>query len=355
MMKSCLYILLLFSLVACSSPYEFDLPEAEQMIVCNCLFSPDELWELQLTHTDDFAAVGSNNAIVDARVFIISAENDTLQLVHSRKGIYRSLYEKPEAGTKYRMNAYIGNDTITSSESAVPPETNFELLDFNENPGLVQYGFFTMNEVYALDFNLEFEDTVRRRILVRAMLYDSVRSAKHYTFNQAVYDSMLQLFNDQTVIERIAFLEGDTIYGQNNLHNLLSLIFGSELEYKQIKAIMDAAYLGQTSGRNEEAFLPIGCLSPSAYFLNFEYEDLSLLGTFEQSDNFQAYVWNFLEGEYWFQCKVLSDEAFRYYKSYLEQLSGRTDNYTLTEPVFSNIKNGVGIFAGYSEKYIKIK
>lgn len=354
-MRRFVYSFLSIIIVACSSTYELDLPGAERMMFCNCLFSPDTTWKAELGYTYAYSKIDYEDWIENAQVCIISDTNDTIQLEHYRKGEYYNRKRRPEFGKEYRLQAIVEGDTLTSGKSSIPLNIDFSLVSFDEHPGLVNDGFGTLSEVSDIELGVSVRDENMKRVLIRAMLFDTIRSSRYYTFNRSVFDSVLHAGLDSIIVDKTGFLDGDTIWGQYNMYNLLSLIFDKDLTYKQIDAIMDAAYIGETIERKENAFTKIDCFSSSPHFLNFDYEDYSLIGSFDVSENFHAYVWDFLEGECWFQCKALSEEAYQYYKSYITQISNRTDYNTLSEPVYSNITNGTGIFAGYTEQMIRIK
>ena len=349
------YILFCLIVVSCTSVYEFDLPEVENRIFCNCLFSTDSAWVAEVGNTYEFSTSDYNNWIENAKVYVVSNRKDTIYLRHTRKGRYLNSEQKPEAGVAYRIFVIVDQDTISSSESSIPTQIDFNVEKFDENPGVVQYDYYTIEEVYDIECRVSFNVFDTQRVMVRAMTFDSTSAMSYYTFNKEVYDSIFFKLGDQSVVDQLTFMEGDTIYGYNNIYARLNNLLGSSLTFKKLSMIMDIAYVGEANGKKMESFQKQSCFSDAPYFEKFQNANFSLLGSFSAPEIFHVYVWDFYNGEYWLQFSALSNEAYRYYLSCINQLSSRMDYTTIIDPVYSNMSNDVGIFAGYSQKMIRIK
>jgi hypothetical protein len=75
-----------------------------------------------------------------------------------------------------------------------------------------------------------------------------------------------------------------------------------------------------------------------------------LLGDFSEKTSVDIYTSYFYEGEYWIEFMDLSNEYYKFQKDYSLQISNRGDLSGAPVLVYSNIVNGVGIFAGYKSQ-----
>ncbi|MBN2806858.1 MAG: DUF4249 family protein [Prolixibacteraceae bacterium] len=354
-MRKLLVLLTMILLTACNSEYNFEIPASEEKVFCNCLFTSDASWEVEVGYTYPFLELTHESWIDNALVFIVRNEMDTVWLTHSRKGRYINLESKPRDHEYYRLFVVVNNDTVSSTTSTLPLHVDFSILDYNENPGLIQYDYYTIDEVCEVSCQLEFEEVALQRIMIRGMTFDTIRAKSIYTFNEAIFKLIFEEFQNEDLIERIAHLDGDTLYGYDAIYEELSHLPGTSLNYEKISKIIDFAYIGELDYRHRSAFQKQMCFTNSPYFEGAKAEEYTLLGTFQQNATIQLYIWNFLEGEYWLQFKALSEEAYLYYQSYVAQLSNRIDYSSIMSPVYSNMSNGLGIFAGYSEKMTRVK
>ncbi|MFA9393075.1 MAG: DUF4249 family protein [Prolixibacteraceae bacterium] len=354
-MRKLLVLLTMILFTACNSEYNFEIPASEKKVFCNCLFTTDTSWEVEVGYTYPFLQQTYESWIDNALVFIVRNEMDTIRLTHSRKGRYINVESKPMENENYRLFVVVNDDTVSSTSCTLPLHVDFSVLDYNENPGIIQYDYYTIDEVCEVSCQLEFEEAALQRILIRGMTFDTIRAKSIYTFNEDIFKSILEEFKNEDLIEHIAYLDGDTLYGHDAIFVELSHLPGVSLNYDNISKIIDFAYIGELDYRHQSAFQKQMCFTNSPYFEGAKAEEYTLLGTFEQSETFEVYLWNFLEGEYWLQFKALSEEAYLYYESYVAQLSNRIDYSNIMSPVYSNMSNGLGIFAGYSEKMIRVK
>jgi hypothetical protein len=147
-------------------------------------------------------------------------------------------------------------------------------------------------------------------------------------------------------------LPGTVQIGYYNMDEVYAIKCKLIMTEPKIQGIMVRSLISESTNKT---FNRIDCYSGTANFEHFQFETYTLLGNFYEISSFDIYVWNFLEGEYWIDIKALSAEAYLYYEGYIAQLSNRIDYNNIQDPVYSNINNGVGIFAGYSQKMIRVK
>jgi hypothetical protein len=66
------------------------------------------------------------------------------------------------------------------------------------------------------------------------------------------------------------------------------------------------------------------------------------------------YTSYFYDGEYWIEFLDLSTEYYQFQKDYSLQISNRGNLGNPPLMVYSNIKNGTGIFAGYQKQMFRV-
>ncbi len=346
-----LILLTAWLIVSCDSEMVIDLPRYEQKVVCNCLFSPETTWQVWVGTSQPFASVYNDYGIDNARVFVIDENGDTLLLAHERKGIYCNKNHKPEKGLNYKLMVISGNDTISSGWSKIPADVKVEVLEVVEEPGLVQYDFGTMDEVMEVRCKVSFPGQELQSIKIQSYTYNPEGLIERYTFNQAVFDSIITLYNDSSLVKPLLRLDGDTIYGEYDFIYLINTLIGVHFKDNLQNQILEIASIGKVSTKTIGWMNPNYCFSNSKNFKYHENNNQVLLGTFDQNTLFNVHLWDFVEGQQWLEVEVLSPQAFLYFESYLQQLEGRIDFGNIMQPAYSNISSGVGIFAGL----IKVK
>ncbi len=356
-MKKISYILILLYTWACDNAISFDFPENEAMVYCNSLFSPDEYWQATIGYTYPFSGNSFDSRIENALVFVLDENNDTIHLKHNKRGVYITESHKPKAGIDYRIVVIVEGDTIESGTSRVPIDAEFEIMELNENPGNIHYGFHSLSEVYELKCRLNINKNEKQGILIRHLLFDDHdgRGISYYTINEDVLKMVSDSTGNTIASDKLRMLQSDTIYSYENFMEMLVRVAGNYLNESLTHYITRASYAGSTVDSNENTRKRTHCYSGAPQFINFQNEDYSLLGNFHSSTDFEIYVWDFLSGDYWLDVKNLSPEAFAYYNDLILQYSSRIDQHSIQHPVYSNITNGIGIFAGFKQQLILYK
>jgi hypothetical protein len=347
-------LLVQLSLWACTSDFAIDFPGYEKTTVCNCLFTEQNTWRVWVGHTQPFASVYNDNGIADAKVLVIGEKGDTIELFHSHKGNYVHPHKKPERGTNYRLLVFAGNDSLASGWSRIPDGAGISITEVIENPGLVQYDYGTMNEVMEIRCSFTKAHQGFSYVKIEAFLDNPEDIVELYTFNRAVFDSILDQGYSTALIAPLLRLDGDTIYGKYDLQYLMGKLLNLPPDGKEYKAIQQAAFLGSFQAGELGMILPIECFSNSPNFSKYENNFRVLLGVFDQDTRFNVHLWDFLEGDLWLESALLSYEAYHYHQRYIQQLEGRIDFGQLLQPAYSNMSNGLGIFAGLSAQKIKV-
>lgn len=293
-MRKILYLLIL-SLVWVSCEKEVDIPieYTEPKLVVNGLFNTDSLWEVEVSISQYIYESGSIPLIDDASVTITNSAGSSFSLINQGSGLYTSLTEKPATGEVYTLNVSHSDYDNVSSSNQVPADIIIQSMDWQQQ---VVVG----GDVYK-KINITFQDGPEED-------YYMIRLAASYW----------------------------------------------DLEYNPLTGQLDSAL----------SFYPMYFFSQSPAVENGSANDLQPSITFkDELFNGNQYTIDLLVDEYYFngeketvesiQISVskISEEFYWYETSYQAYIASRNDKF-FTQPVqvYTNIENGLGIFAGYSTK-----
>lgn len=291
-MRFYLFILIgLFIYFSCEKEVPIDLSLKEKRIVINSFFNNEEFMHVNLSSnqpsTDKDTAIFLDNAIV------LLYENDlfldTLKL--RNKGNYFSDKIIPEKAVPYKLVVEVpGIQTATTDFSMIPVAVNDFSLDTSSFDEI-----FSGNEYRKVKLRFKDIENVPNYYLI----------SMNWLATSYVYDT-----------------EGNVI---DSIQTKVAYGWGSEginIPYISQMVFSDELMEGDTIEKN-------------LYF----YKDMYGAGL-QKYDHLMAY----------FKLCTISEEYYLYAKSYTEQYNS-IDWAVFVEPVtvFSNIKNGYGIFAGYGQ------
>lgn len=345
---------LVLLLASCQSEFEIELPQTEQKIVCNGLFSADTTWRVWVGYTQPFTSMYNDYEIPNAHVFIVEKGGDTLLLNHTANGIYTSLSEKPIPGRSYKLRVQVNDELVESTWSSIPVGIQFQVDNISKTEGITWTGSATIENATKVLSTVEI-DTGTAYVQIRCPHEASNTSAEMYVFTQTVFDSLRIQLADESVVSALQRLKGDTIYFPLNLENVLKRILQEKYTPSIFVKVEKLAYVGTINYKTIKPYWYPSCLGTAGLFETFNYDWERLLGTFTKTTSFSVYIDGGYEGAGWVQFQALSEEAYRYYQSYAKQLDARIDLSEGMQPVYSNMSNQVGIFAGLAETRIQIK
>ena len=308
-MRQCLTILLFGVFCGCETIVELDIPSDYQAkLVVESQFSPDSLWTFRVGKSVPYTETVEPSELIvpDARI-IISDENhfrDTLQ--HVGGGIYKTLQgHRPVSGTTYNVKASASGFSEVQASSWAPPLQS-ELLEIE---------------------SMEVENSSdRERYVLRFSIADQPGS-NYYNLN--LYQVM-------------PFCEDDNGWfriedGPDYTTRYKPIFFGSNSPsfHAFIETVDDPIY-----PRIENKF--------SGAFLS---DQLFEATTQEFEITFEPTAFEFVSPYFKLELSALSDDLFAFERS-LElhdyYLFGPDLARSSPAVVYTNVVNGLGIFAGYT-------
>ncbi len=305
-MKKIKFLVLILFSISCQKQLEIILPEFEQKPVVNCLFTPDTNFILNLSHSISINDSVKLN-IENAKCYLFSNELLIDSLSYISDGFYKSNI-KPEQGKYYELKVITPDFDEVSSMSYIP--ANLQIVNIE------QENFSVSPPVYSSE---PFENLPYNRL--------------SFTFtDNANTDNYYEL---KIILKRF-WVDIEGLYFENPLLYSYDEIIKNEdiLDYEpNLFVFSDSLFNGQTKT------------------IDFLYKPHWI--TWDGN----VIYWY---GEYrlYYKFRAISKQMYDYRKSLIKHLyNQQSDNFeSFGDPVqmYSNIINGYGIFAGYSEVYDSI-
>lgn len=270
-----------------------DFNETDKLVV-NCFISSDSTLDLKLTRTR--SPYSSGNTFIDydkCTIDLIDSGNRNIEFVRSGNTNKFDLKEKLTTGQKIKIFVRYPDLESVSSETILP-----ELIK-----KVTYYGNVKVNE--------ENEQVLSNRFVI------DPGNNKYMIFRHIVNKKVITLAGDTITYS-------DTSWINNISENIMSVLPGNA-----VNTVLFAKLEANTEN-----------------YVEFDSYD----GFIKES--------NLIEGYSSFELLTCSEEYFKYMNT-LQQYNwnrGEEDNYIiLPVNIFSNIKDGYGIFAGFTMNTLKIK
>ncbi|WP_159517731.1 DUF4249 family protein [Sunxiuqinia indica] len=346
------FVLFIVVLSACVQDIDLSFPSNENKVAITCFFNPDSIWRVNVYNTFSINEKDNQTGIDNAQVEIRGEDGTSTSLINNGNGRYWSQV-KPKAKVVYHLNVSLpGHDTIRAT-SSIPAQSQLNGIVSGTLPEDVVLQNNIWSEMYPTSFTIVPSSAQEQYCRIRVMVFDTVKGYNTYYFDENSFQRMQQLGVDQTAIDKLTPLSGQTLYGDicPTLGNFLSPKEQSNYCYE----IGQATFHERTNQRYSSGYSLIDCISNIGLFYQTTYETYTLLGEFSKEVPVKVYTNNFYRGEYWLEYLDLSKEYYRFQKDYLLQLSNRGNLNAAPVIVYSNIGNGTGIFAGYQKQMIQIR
>jgi len=347
-------------LVSCTKDLELSYEKPDQTMVVNCFFSEVETWKVTLTRIKSYGDQ-SDSYVDDARVSIVPENTDTIPLEYFKDGIYGS-DEKPISGMQYRLVVRDSKGETITATSSIPvkpfvsdiiPSTqrttyfsNANLSDFtvmpmsfsisaNNQPNFVRFRLFTFNTTWGYTRYLVTKETI-------SALREKKFPEDFLSELEKLIGVSMSSYQYWPIIRKIA-----------EKYELPDNGFG--IAISNLKAI-------KVTTRYDDSFQSGYLFSNSIGFNNVSKDIWSVLGEYrgeKEVSLFVTYIPVLNKGsqtdfkeEYWLEVTGMSEDYYKYQKTYIKQVENKSNPFASVIEVHSNIMNGVGIFAGYNRQMI---
>lgn len=291
-----LFFSITFMLTACEEDFILQRSAFVPKVVVNSVFAEGKPWKVALSFSRDLLDTQSRiTTIENADVYVIRKANGLeIPLRHEGKGIYTSYTFMPEADRNYELVVNVPGYPEIRAKSTSPSRS--EILN-------------VFSEVVELKGEI--------KTVVNFEIRDNNRNFYIWNLVSSTTQSPL-----------------DTIFTGDP-----SKLVGSVKKHANLQSVMNNSVI-----LGNEAEAKGGYFSTTA---NNDANQESGSGPDQESEVKKKYL----------RVLTVSEDLYSYYKSVEKFIHSEPANSSITpfNRVYSNINNGLGIFAGYTEKYIEIK
>ncbi|GET25413.1 hypothetical protein NT017_17420 [Prolixibacter sp. NT017] len=337
----------------------------EKKIVVQGLFSDEKGWDIVLLTTKNMTQ-NIDTYIKNATVEIASGTDPIIRLHYTKFGHYQS-EQKPVAGKVYTLKIDVPGYDQINAQSSIPLPVKAKVDDFTINWLTYMYPNDLLDyDVFPLTVRFE-KPVPDANMVFRAKKFNPESGYNRYLLPSSAVKELeqqgipplaatrLRQVADQWQISRDVFekcFNGTEAYTEiTNHYNMLR----EKLRKKTVKQ------------REYAAFEPTQCFANDNRTSNISYDTNTVFGQGQQvveagllyADPNLKYDMQYNYGskpgiEYWLEVTQGSIDYYEYYRTYILQISQRLNPYSGPVEVYSNINNGVGIFAGYHRQMIHI-
>ncbi len=360
-------IALCFILFACEKELKVDYPDEPSVPVLNVFFTPDSLWKARLVYSK-MKTDTSYRPIKDAQLSIVGDDGSTTILHYTAEGYYQADIF-PRAGVRYTIHALLADGTDLSGTSFAPEEPNLSVVSFNSawstylfDADLMDYSVMPVyvnisDELATANLQFRFWNAFPKwgRDVNRYFLSsDSLVVLEQKGIPASVINALLPL-TDQWQMSFYAF--------EAKLNNIPEWLNYSSKYENILRATMQTQ--PETDPRAFD-WHKLSIFSLDGWLQNVGNNTSAVFGTCRQAGQANLLLsddnlkWRMERNapderdQYWLEVRNCSPAYFRYTQDYMLQVSQRMNPYAEPVTVYSNITNGVGIFAGYNRQLIKL-
>ncbi len=313
-MKKVLHIVIISSLFllfsTCEKEVQLNIDEVDSKLAILCDFSPDEPFILELSKSKSINSTKLVSNIINNADVQICVNNQLVETISP-------LNVSSDANTKYQSSVVIPKVkqvyTLKVEVDGLEPITASSSI-----PEAIEISHSSIGEINSslTDDN----ETVSYEVRVGVQLDDPADETNYYqiTFYQEVVSSQPSVQENQILVIPN---DGYSLI-DNDIANNFNLIDGGIL-------FKDLTFNGTSK---EFVFQPLFYYKPEDLNTNTTYFPKNII----------------------IELRSVSEEYYKYYTSVYRQSSQENTPFSNPTVIYSNIKNGYGIFAGYSKSTVKI-
>jgi hypothetical protein len=274
-------------LAACELVVDVDVPMESQQMTLNSFFTPDSVWSAKITLNRHILDDGSFKPVDDAFVVVHNEGQPVDTLISRGNGFYASDNGKPVIGASYEITATSPKWGTVSATSQVPVQTPIATMEFEVIDDAVNQGT-------KLQCILTFDDKSGERnfymvsMVVETMYHDR-NTGREFKYRQHIgLRSKDPSMNDETRWSQEGILFNDIL-----------------IEGRKTTLTLDAEGWYGTNDPNRKV-------------------------------------------KYFFYLRTLSEHFYNYKTTMILQNNAEGDPFAQPVLVYNNVRDGFGIFAGYS-------
>ena len=290
------YILLFFFCFSCEESVELDLEAFQTEVVVSSNFSPNHPFQISLSKNNDILTNSPTDFITDAEVQILNAQGVLLNRLTFNKDIVAPYYGladfRPESGVNYQLKINVPGGATILAQDKVPNPVALKSIQVDS----VRFDGTDENS-YAIHVQTSFADPSKEVNYYHLKLYYKAIAGRTNTSG----------FTEDTQVYLLPVTPLASNEGNPNI------VFDID---KSGVLFTDESFNGELTTLQFDAVL----------------------------DKMKAGEFPKIVGE----LRTVSTSYYQYHTSLSRQLDNQDRPFAEPVTVFSNIENGLGIFAGFS-------
>lgn len=306
-----LFLIILLFFISCSTKVEFEIPKTEQMLVLNSLIAPDSVFLVKLSKTAPIISndrEGVNNA--DIEVWVNGSFKE--KLIQIDEGIYKTSFT-PKVDTLYTLYVNVTGFDKLKATTKIPSQP------------IVNSGFVEFDKYYAHEISQYVASA-------EISLYNPLTEVNYYQilFYSFVYYPIYSEGNDTIPIDSVKQIS-NIFYLKSNEPAILN---EGEIQSNRGGDVTDnLIFSDNLLDRNTDLVFWVSLIHA------WKYHNSALI-------------------------RSISPEYYLYQRSLIRQFVNINFNaffdlntlFLSDNPndLYSNVENGLGIFAGYSETHYEL-
>ncbi|MBX9785056.1 MAG: DUF4249 domain-containing protein [Chitinophagaceae bacterium] len=366
-------VMIMFVIIGCSKTA--DVPISYKKIpVVNCIFSQDSIWKVYVSISGS-ADNPKGEAVPNASVRIFKNNQLIETLLYKNDGYYLAQTNtKPEVNTDYSLEVNIpGYKTVTAKDK-IPPAAQTAFLNVDTTLSTYSYSpFDDPAEVFVATISFNDNEPIDKYYMITPYYYEK-DELKIYKVTKATIDSLLKYRyiapnnNDSLILSQIF---DSLFYGKRAFEAKLKSIYFPRSFSSQITTF---TAVGTFNTYYPDLFKYHKIYSSDIYFKQLQDYYSSVFGEKKSDITLTNYplrlflgyypggvpvnfnnVLTRIDAEIYLEISTLSNNGYKYFTTYTQNIANRTNPFTELKNVFSNIQNGAGIFAGANNIRVKIR
>ncbi|MCI5058358.1 MAG: DUF4249 domain-containing protein [Flavobacteriales bacterium] len=309
MPKVCLatIFVICFSFFSCEKEIPIDVEESEPKIAVNGVFKQDSLWSIQVSKSKHLLDTSQYAWVDNANVKIVSDQGNEIDLSYFTNGIYRSLTAFPKLNERYTLRIETDGFPLIETSAALPTPIEISKIDT---------GSVSVEGEILKNISIGLNDPEDEN-------YYNITFISRYTQYESIWDDQ----GNQIVL--------DSTLGYETILDMHTTDF--DLQNSQGEDVFEKGWYFGDQGLNFTD-------------LNFNGRETTLdinLSMWHFSND-TSYASNFKKEMIYVILSSISKELYLYKES-LNKYWNTVDNpFAQPVQVYSNIENGIGVFAGQS-------
>lgn len=320
-------------MISCEEEYLIDTGDFESKLVVNALFNHDAPWLVNVSNTTNRFDQSTDIENITNAIVEIYDQNDVFRyrLDHIGNGNYSQGDYSPSPKRSYSIKvSALGYHTVTA-KSFVPEEAKL----------VINKSTIIHNETYddvEVDFEIEDKSKLESYYIWEIVSIDEENgSSGTDALSKSWLDDLTNKSND-LVEDGREILEGNS-FGNGTYKGTYNSTNGN----KKIIINNNNPLVNYVQGIN-----PLGKMDPN---VNLP-DEVNHNGGFNEESG-EGNEGDKVVKKYELRVMSISKELYDYYSSVEEYIKYHNDSETIPYEIYTNVSNGLGIFAGFSESVIQ--